>query len=88
MPSAGARKYWFPAKRYGWGWGFPSTWQGWVVLLTYLALILGGIPMLQAPKGSLVYIACVSVLTAALIAICWITGEPPRWRWGERDERR
>lgn len=24
--------YWFPAKRYGWGWGLPSSWQGWVVL--------------------------------------------------------
>ena len=21
-------RYWFPAKRYGWGWGPPSTWQG------------------------------------------------------------
>jgi hypothetical protein len=25
------RKYWFPAKRYGWGWGIPSSWQGWLV---------------------------------------------------------
>ena len=25
-------KYWFPAKRYGWGWGPPNNWQGWVVL--------------------------------------------------------
>ena len=25
------RKYWFPAKRYGWGWGMPNTWQGWLV---------------------------------------------------------
>ncbi len=23
--------YWFPAKTYGWGWGLPVTWQGWVV---------------------------------------------------------
>ena len=27
----------------------------------------------------LVYLA---LLTAALIAICWLKGEPPRWRWG------
>jgi len=26
------RKIWFPAKRYGWGWGFPICWQVWVVL--------------------------------------------------------
>jgi hypothetical protein len=22
---------WFIAKRYGWGWGLPCAWQGWVV---------------------------------------------------------
>jgi len=35
--------YWFPAKRYGWGWGFPITWQGWLVLLGFFALVLFGI---------------------------------------------
>jgi hypothetical protein len=33
---------WFPAKRYGWGWGLPVAWQGWVVLLAWLALFVGG----------------------------------------------
>ena len=83
MPSE-PRKYWFPAKRYGWGWGLPATWQGWAVLLVYLALVLGGIP-LHSTRGTLVYVAYVLVLTAALIVICWLTGERPRWRWGERD---
>ncbi len=31
-------KYWFPAKRYGWGWGIPNTWQGWLVLAVFAAL--------------------------------------------------
>jgi hypothetical protein len=31
-------KYWFPAKRYGWGWGFPVTWQGWLALAVFLGL--------------------------------------------------
>jgi len=79
------RKYWFPAKRYGWGWGLPSTWQGWVVLLGYLALVLGGIPALKVTKGTLVYLAYVVLLTVALVVICWLTGERPRWRWGERE---
>jgi hypothetical protein len=87
-PPDGARKYWFPAKRYGWGWGFPSTWQGWAVLLTYLALVIGGIPFIQAPKGSFVYVAYALLLTVAFFAICWLTGEPPRWRWGEPSSRR
>jgi len=86
MPRADDPKYWFPAKRYGWGWGLPSSWQGWVVLLAYLVLVLGGIPFVQATNGSIAFVAYVMVLTASLIAICWLTGEPPRWRWGKRDQ--
>ncbi len=33
------KKYWFPAKKHGWGWGLPSVWQGWLVLIIYLGLI-------------------------------------------------
>ena len=85
MPAAGAVKYWFHAKRYGWGWGLPSAWQGWLVLVTYLLLVFGGIPLIQLWRGNALYLAYVIVLTAALITICWLTGEPPRWRWGRRD---
>jgi len=77
-------RYWFPAKRHGWGWGLPCAWQGWVVLITYLVLVLGGIPFIQVSKGSALYIAYVAVLTVALAAICWLKGESPRWRWGGR----
>ena len=41
------KRYWFPAKRYGWGWSFPTTWQGWLVMALYLILILGAIPLLH-----------------------------------------
>ena len=36
-------QYWFPAKRYGWGWGFPMTWQGWVAFAGFLILLFAGI---------------------------------------------
>jgi hypothetical protein len=85
MLSHSARTYWFPAKRYGWGWGPPSTWQGWIVLLAYVVLVLGGIPFVQVSGGSFLYPAYVLVLTIVLVAICWLTGEPPRWRWGGPD---
>ena len=78
-------EYWFAAKRYGWGWGLPRTWQGWLVLLAYLALVFAGIPVLHASKGSLAYLAYTALLTVGLIAVCWAKGEPPRWRWGNRD---
>jgi hypothetical protein len=35
-------KYWFPAKRYGYGWGIPNSWQGWVVLVAFVALSVVG----------------------------------------------
>ena len=78
MPSVRNPKYWFPAKRYGWGWGLPTAWQGWVVLVTYLVLVLGGIPFVQVPKGSVLYIAYVAALTVVLVAVCWLKGESPR----------
>jgi hypothetical protein len=73
-------KYWFPAKRFGWGWGFPVTWQGWVVLIVYLALVVAGIPVVKVPKGEIAYLGYVALLTIVLIAICWMTGEPPSRR--------
>jgi hypothetical protein len=27
--------------------------------------------------------ACIWTAAGVLIAICWLTGEPPRWRWGK-----
>ena len=42
MPSA-KPDYWFAVKRYGWGWGMPVRWQGWLVLVAYLGLVYVGI---------------------------------------------
>jgi hypothetical protein len=77
------RKYWFPAKRYGWGWGIPNTWQGWAVIVGFVVLISVG-SLIFPPRTEMVaYLAYVFVLAAILTAVCWATGEPPRWRWGE-----
>ena len=75
------QKYWFPAKRYGWGWGLPSCWQGWVVFGIYFVLLGAG--ALRIGSDSLVFAAFAVMLSILLIAICWIKGEPPRWRWGK-----
>ena len=40
--STNPHNYWFPARRYGWGWGLPATWQGWLVLAGYVLLALVG----------------------------------------------
>ena len=56
------RKYWFPAKRYGWGWGIPSSWQGWLVLAAFVGLLVVG-SLLFPPSAKLgAYLAYVAVL--------------------------
>jgi hypothetical protein len=78
--------FWFPVKPYGWGWGLPVCWQGWVVLLAYLALIIGGLRYFGAQRApvSNPLIFC-AVLTIIFVAIVIITGERPvRWRWGRK----
>ena len=75
--------YWFHRKRYGWGWGVPATWQGWVVLGAYLAIVL--VPLLLASTtGAVLSLVAVMVATPILVIIGVRKGEPPRWQWGGR----
>jgi len=76
-------KYWFPAKRYGWGWGIPQTWQGWVILAAFAALLIIGSVVLPPGRQPGSYFVYVAVLCGLLIGVCWLKGEPPRWRWGD-----
>lgn len=75
------RAYWFPAKRYGWGWGPPRVWQGWVVLIGFM-LLTAACAALLMPAHVLAFAACMAVLIALLLPIMWRKGEPPHWRWG------
>jgi hypothetical protein len=81
MPSE--HDYWFPAKRYGWGWGLPVRWQGWVVLAVYCALIAWAVLHFRPHREPWAFVLVVTGLSVALLAVCWLKGEPPRWRWGE-----
>jgi hypothetical protein len=77
-------RYWFRAKRYGWGWGLPLVWQGWVVLLGFVVLLIVGSALILPAKHVALHLAYVIVSSAALIGICYAKGEPPKWRWGGR----
>lgn len=80
---AEGNEYWFPRKTYGWGWGLPCAWQGWVVLAVYLLVfVLLAVLLRREHVGA--YLAGIGVATAALVAICWFKGEPPGgWHWGD-----
>jgi hypothetical protein len=58
------------------------TWQGWLSVAVFLGLATAGLfifPMTLAPVA---YVAYIAVLSGLLVAVAWLKGEPPRWRWG------
>jgi hypothetical protein len=84
MPAAKREnEYWFPAKRYGWGWGPPTRWQGWLVLGIY-ALCAATAGIVFASHRPLAFVACLVLLTLVLFVVCRLKGEKPGWRWGDK----
>ena len=50
------RDYWFPAKRYGWGWGIPNRWQGWLVLAVFAGLLSPARSCFHPPQRSTLFL--------------------------------
>lgn len=80
------KRYWFKRKLYGWGWT-PVTWQGWLVILVFIGLIMLDFRYEDAASHSASdtlfgFVPHVIVLIIILIAICYRTGEKPQWQWG------
>jgi hypothetical protein len=84
------KKYWFPTKRYGWGWGLPARWEGWAAMAVFVLAVLGGfaVPPLFLDRTAALVVGYVVGLLAvgAFLVVCHRFGEPPRWRWGDRDD--
>jgi hypothetical protein len=53
------------------------------VLTVFAALSVAGFFAFPPHEKPGAFFGCVATLTALLIAICWLKGEPPRWRWGD-----
>jgi hypothetical protein len=81
-PSDGANPIWFPAKRYGWGWGLPIAWQGWVVMAIWFVIMICGASFLAGGHW-FAYATFMLIMIAVLVGICYAKGESPRWRWGK-----
>jgi CHASE2 domain-containing sensor protein len=78
------KNYWFPRKRFGWGWGLPRTWQGWVVMAVFVAAVIVICVQVPPHRDPPRFVLLVTLASAAFAFICWLTGEPPEWRWGGR----
>ncbi len=85
---------WFKRKLYGWGWT-PATWEGWSVLLVYVALLVALVATREKDipgnpdSGSnfLTSALPIIVLTVLLIVICYKKGEKPKWQWNRPKDR-
>jgi hypothetical protein len=84
------KDYWFKAKRYGWGWGLPQTWQGWVSFGVFIAVWLWALNMLVPAdeKGishsrAILFVIIMVLDVAGLVYVSFKHGEPPKWRWGK-----
>lgn len=77
-------EYWFPAKRHGWGWGPPRTWQRWVVLIVFFLLFGGGFIVFSPAEDITGFLIYNAVLVVLLTAVCYAKGEPPGWRWEKK----
>jgi hypothetical protein len=76
-------EYWFPAKHYGWGWSLPLRWQGRAALTPYFALLGLAALLFRLDRHPFTSTLSVALLSLALAAVYWLTGKPPRWRWGK-----
>ena len=74
---------WFAPKRYGIGSGLPLRWQGWALMLSYVALVMG-VGLALMPRLPLVFAAIVIAATIVVVVIAARhTRGGWRWRWGE-----
>ncbi len=65
-------EYWFPAKTYGYGWGLPVAWQGWVALILVLVFVIGGARS-HLPEN--LKLAVIFIPLVLFIWLCWFKGE-------------
>ncbi len=67
-----AKKPWFGPKRWGWGWR-PISWQGWLVVLAYIAVILL-IARDAKNLGQIKFFAALVGATIVLIVVGYLFG--------------
>ncbi len=58
-------------------------WQGWVVLVVYFLLLLGGVQLFDPEVRILEYIAFVALISSILIGVSRARGESPPLALGQ-----
>jgi hypothetical protein len=87
------KKPWFKTKSYGYGPGFPISWEGWLAVAVYVGVIRGLVYLMQrdiVPRTPLATAGVLLVLLALTGLLAWIAHSRTeggwRWRWGDQDK--
>lgn len=86
-------RFWFKRRRYGYGW-IPVTWQGWTTVGVFLLLVLGAAFYLEDSLQNadqemfkvVTFYSLIFLAIIALLAISYLKGPRPKWRWGKRED--
>lgn len=78
--------YWFKRKLYGWGW-MPVRWQGWLVVMVAIALIVFGIYVGETDDAPGAALLGILLAAGLLFGFGYWKGEKPRWQWGFPDDK-
>lgn len=78
--------YWFPAKKYGYGWGAPTNWKGWTVSFLWALVFFGALAFINPRENPVVLGSVLIIDTLILYGFCLKKGAPPKWRWGDNNE--
>lgn len=74
-------RFWFPVKSHGIGWGLPVTWQGWMVLASYLTLVISNSLYFNPEHNFTAWLIGFLSITLTFLFIVWVKGERPlKWR--------
>jgi len=73
---------WFAQKRIGYGAGLPIAWQGWVLLIAYIAL-MGGMAITLEGSNEGVQILAITGMIIVTVLFIIITKKRTKggWRW-------
>lgn len=75
---------WFEQKRYGYGAGLPISWEGWVLTIIFLVIVIGSSFFLGERPLAVAAIVIPTILAFILIAARTTRGGW-RWRWGSEE---
>ncbi len=76
-------KLWFRVKRYGFGAGWPCSWEGWALALGLFAIVIAS-SVAFAVRDPMLDLGIVLASAAIVGVVSWRKSDGPwKWRWGD-----